>query len=137
MVNRGEKRLSRSEIQSNLQNFAHRWQEILSNTDVVQSNVEQQYAQPFWQELYACFGIDAKKGKPIRFRIACLEQPHIWEFRMDSPTLIGTWQGTFEPNENGGCRVKFTEDVTLRNKLIPNWIAKRFLTAIKPSISVT
>ena len=59
MVNRGEKRLSRSEIQSNLQNFAHRWQEILSNTDVVQSNVEQQYAQPFWQELYACFGIDA------------------------------------------------------------------------------
>ena len=44
MVNRGEKRLSRSEIQPNLQNFAHRWQEILSNTDVVQSNVEQQYA---------------------------------------------------------------------------------------------
>lgn len=70
-----------------------------------------------------------KKGKPIRFRIACLEQPHIWEFRMDSPTLIGTWQGTFEPNENGGCRVKFIEDVTLRNKLIPNWIAKRLLTA--------
>ena len=70
-----------------------------------------------------------KKGKPVRFRITRLEQPHIWEFHMDSPTLTGTWQGTFESNENGGCRVKFIEDVTLRNKLIPNWIAKRFLTA--------
>lgn len=26
---------------------------------MVQSNVEQQYAQPFWQELNACFGIGA------------------------------------------------------------------------------
>lgn len=70
-----------------------------------------------------------KKGKPIRFRITRLEQPRIWEFHMDSPTLTGTWQGTFELNENGDCRVRFIEDVTLRYKLIPNWIAKRFLTA--------
>lgn len=70
-----------------------------------------------------------KKGKAIRFCTTRLEQPHIWEFHMDSPTLTGTWQGTFESNENGGCRVKFIEDVTLRNKLIPNWIAKRLLTA--------
>lgn len=59
VVTQGETRLSRTQIQSNLQGFAHRWHEILSNTDVVQANVEQQYAQPFWQELYSCFGIDA------------------------------------------------------------------------------
>lgn len=40
-----------------------------------------------------------KKGKPVRFRITRLEQSYIWEFHMDSPTLTGTWQGTFESNE--------------------------------------
>ena len=59
VASRVEQRLSRTLIQSKLTAFAHRWTEILSNTDVVQANVEQQYAQPFWQELYACFGIDA------------------------------------------------------------------------------
>lgn len=69
-----------------------------------------------------------KKGKPLSFHITRLEESHIWEFHMDSPALTGTWQGIFEPKEDGGCRVRFIEEMNLRNKLIPNWIVKRFLT---------
>ncbi|VEH82405.1 Polyketide cyclase / dehydrase and lipid transport [Corynebacterium kutscheri] len=70
-----------------------------------------------------------KKGKPIRFYTTRFEEPHIWEFQVDSPILTGTWQGIFSPKENGGCLVKFIENVHIRNKLIPNWMAKRFITA--------
>ncbi len=48
---------------------------------------------------------------------------------MDSPALTGTWQGAFETKEDGGCRVRFVESVRLRNRLVPNWLARRFLTA--------
>ncbi|MDC4233822.1 SRPBCC family protein [Actinomyces sp. B33] len=70
-----------------------------------------------------------KRDKPIRFHTTRLESFHSWEFQMDSPSLTGTWKGTFEPKEDGGCRVRFIEDVHLQNRLVPNWIAKRFLAA--------
>ena len=70
-----------------------------------------------------------KKGKPIRFCTTRLDSLRSWEFQMDSPSLTGEWQGTFEPKEDGGCRVRFVEDVHFRNKLIPKWVAKRFLAA--------
>ncbi|QMV84470.1 SRPBCC family protein [Corynebacterium hindlerae] len=76
-----------------------------------------------------------KKGKPIRFRTTCFEPPHIWEFQMDSPTLVGTWQGILEPTGRGSCQVRFVEDVHLRNKLLPKWIAKRFLVAYQTQYS--
>lgn len=70
-----------------------------------------------------------KKGKPIRFCTTRLEECRIWEFHMDSPSLTGIWKGTFEPTENGGCRVRFVENVCFRQRLVPNWVVKRFLTA--------
>lgn len=59
VINQGKKRLSRSEMQANLRAFAARWREILDKPDVVQANVEQQYAQTYWSDLFACFGVDA------------------------------------------------------------------------------
>lgn len=70
-----------------------------------------------------------KKGKPLHFCTTHFEEPHIWEFQIDSPALIGTWKGTFDATENDGCLVKFIEDVQPRQRLVPNWLAKRFLTA--------
>ncbi|WP_196717434.1 SRPBCC family protein [Actinomyces trachealis] len=69
-----------------------------------------------------------KKGKPIRFCTTRFEESHLWEFQIDSPALTGTWQGNFEAKENGGCLVRFVEDVHIQQKLIPRWLAKRFLT---------
>lgn len=92
-----------------------------------------------WQwrsDLSACKLVDEhrfiefpKKGKPIHFYTTCFEEPHKWEFQIDSPSLTGTWQGTFDTTDDGGCLARFVEEVNFQHRLVPNWLAKRFLAA--------
>lgn len=54
--------LDRSEVRHNLDGFKHHWRERLDSwTDASQGALEKKYAQSFWADFLACFGVNAAR----------------------------------------------------------------------------
>lgn len=41
-----------------------------------------------------------------------------YEFKMENKNFFGTWKGRFFPNEDGGTKIIFTEEVFVKNPII-------------------
>ena len=89
-----------------------------------------------WQwrsDLERCERVDERNfveyprgGKPIRFTTVRRQEERLWEFSIDGESLEGCWRGVFVP-AGSGCRLSFTEDVDVRGRFVPRWVARLFL----------
>ena len=67
-----------------------------------------------------------KGGTPIRFTTVRREEERGREFTIDGESLKGSWQGVFTSTASG-CLARFTEDVDVRGRFVPRWVARLFL----------
>ena len=67
-----------------------------------------------------------KGATPIRFTTVRREEERGWEFTIDGESLKGSWQGVFTSTASG-CLARFTEDVDVRGRFVPRWVARLFL----------
>ena len=67
-----------------------------------------------------------KGATPIRFTTVRREEERVWEFTIDGESLKGSWQGVFTSTASG-CLARFTEDVDVRGRFVPRWVARLFL----------